>query len=107
MSFIFFTFLFTLKIIKMRDNITLDVIHYPMSVVEIYITPDLQNIVEVCSKINYREGRQHQWVEYTYPTIDYLKNPQSGGTETCRKIETILLDRLRKEKNKEDVYRIH
>ena len=74
---------------------------------EIYISADLQNIVEVCSQINYSEGHQHQWVEYRYPTIEYLKNPQSGGTETCQKIETILLDRLRSKKNQEeDVYRI-
>jgi len=92
---------------KMRDNITLDVIHYPMSIVEIYITPDLQNIVEVCSKINYIGGKQHEWVEYTYPTIDYLKNPHSGGTQTCQKIETILLNRLRKPIQNPDVYRIH
>ena len=39
----------------MRDNITLDVIHYPMSIVEIYITPDLQNIVEVCLERNVRK----------------------------------------------------
>lgn len=89
------------------EKTLLGVVHYPMSIVEIYITPDLQHIVEVCSKINYSEGNHHQWSDYIYATLDYLQNPHSGGTETCEKIETIILERLRSEKKKEDVYRIH
>ena len=50
----------------------LKTIHYPMSIIEIYISDDMKTIYEISSIINYSKGPQHIWKEYSYSIEEYI-----------------------------------
>ena len=55
------------------EKTLLGVVHYPMSVMEIYLSPDTHTIYEVNSQPNYVGKPHHIWKEYAYPLNEYME----------------------------------
>jgi hypothetical protein len=71
-----------------KDRTLLGVIHYPMSIMEIYISIDATLIYEVHAQLNYYGRPHHIWKEYAYPINEYISR-RNVITSIGKKIESI------------------
>ena len=55
-----------------KERTLLGVVHYPMSIMEIYLSADTHTIYEVNAQPNYQGCTHHIWKEYAYPLKEYI-----------------------------------
>ena len=78
-----------------KGRTLLGVVHYPMSVMEIYLSFDTHTIYEVNSQPNYVGKPHHIWKEYAYPLNEYIEkrntfSPLSKKIEAIQKARTLI-----------------
>jgi len=71
-----------------KGRTLLGVVHYPMSVMEIYLSTDTHTIYEVNSQVNYSGKPNHIWKEYAYPLNEYISIRNVRGV-ISKKIQLI------------------